>query len=226
VQTMTLCTRSVFSIARIGMAPASIPSSAAAALASSSRRALNAGSTHARATSRAPSAGVGVSSSGCGVTPVRASAWRAAGRGWHGSCTCAAAKVFVARLKFQRTRRVREATALADNDEIIDVHQIEFEEWLRAEPENEVVGEARNPLSAPLAHFLRERFRQAVLVGKEKVRLGDAVFRLPDWAREYLRLADASPSFAPITAREALELLERLGPESRPKTAGTNSLSP
>ena len=55
---MTLWTSSVFSTARMGMVPASMPISTAAAFTSSSMRALKPGSTQARATMRMPSAGL------------------------------------------------------------------------------------------------------------------------------------------------------------------------
>lgn len=102
---------------------------------------------------------------------------------------------------------------MTEPEELVQIEAGEFEGWLRAQPQDAVVGRARSPLSDPLSNFLSERFGQATMVGREKIRVGDRVFRLPDWAREYLRLADASESFIPITAGEALDLLARVASE-------------
>ena len=83
----------------------------------------------------------------------------------------------------------------------------DFEKWLRAKPEERVVGRARDPVDDPLANFLLECLHRAALVGRERMKVGQSVVELPQWARVFERSVDRRPRFSPITAAVALRLL-------------------
>ena len=91
-------------------------------------------------------------------------------------------------------------------------------QWLEGKAPEQVCGTSTCRGTCPLATYLREaNDAYDVWVGEHTYRLllpegdtGDCA--LPDWATRFVDYVDAGPDLRPVTAAEALELLERAAP--------------
>lgn len=94
-----------------------------------------------------------------------------------------------------------------------------FREWLEGKPGEEVVGYGCQPHNCPLARHLRDLGMKEPSVGVSNITaLGGAVYEYaalnkistpaPAWAQRLLNGLDKFGSSAPITARQALAVLD------------------
>ena len=88
----------------------------------------------------------------------------------------------------------------------------EFRTWLESKEEDEVVGEIGIVDYCPIANALKTKAKKLVRV-KADTTVADDFFTLsnPDWVEKFvLKVDDLSDKERSVTAKEALEILEKV----------------